>query len=234
MQNIFPTLICSAFLQGLSETSAKNLIGGMHSIYTNTEVVRGNIQAIREVIQSVDFDEKPLVLTYLSEVAKANAKANKMAELAIKGNQHLKRTDPGSLSGFIQQYIEAGIALKGIKYSVIAKDSEFICMFDPTSIGIIVDNVVSNSLKAKASSLQISFCEDSHHVFVAFCDNGIGLDPSISEEMIFELGLSANATKKGFGIGLNEVKELAEDMGGTARILSDHTNGFGLEVSIAK
>lgn len=222
------------FLQGLSETSAKNLIEGMHSIYTNTEVVRGNLQTIREVIQSVDFDEKPLVLLYLSEVAKANAKANKMAELAIKGNQHLKQTEPGSLSGFVQQYIDAGIALKGLKYTVIAKDTEYICMFDPTSIGIIVDNVVSNALKAKASSLQISFREDTHHVYVSFCDNGIGLDPSISEELIFELGLSANATKKGFGIGLNEVKELAEDMGGTARILKDHTNGFGLEVSIAK
>lgn len=222
------------FLQGLSETSAKNLIGGMHSIYTNTEVVRGNLQAIKEVIHSADFDEKTLILTYLSEIAKANAKANKLAELAIKGNQHLKQIDSGSLSGFVQQYIDAGIALKGLKYTVIAEDSAFMCMFDPTSIGIIIDNVVSNSLKARASSLQISFCEDPHHVFISFCDNGIGLDPSIPEELIFELGLSANATKKGFGIGLNEVKELAEDMGGTARILKDYTNGFGLEVSIAK
>lgn len=43
-----------------------------------------------------------------------------------------------------------------------------------------------------------------------------------------------NATKKGFGIGLNEIKELAEDMGGTAKVIKSYTNGFGLEVSIAK
>ena len=49
-----------------------------------------------------------------------------------------------------------------------------------------------------------------------------------------ELGLSINVTKKGFGIGLNEIKELAEDMGGTAKVIKSYTNGFGLEVSIAK
>ena len=98
----------------------------------------------------------------------------------------------------------------------------------------IIDNVVSNSLKAKASSLCISFREDLHHVFVAFCDDGVGIDPAVSEELIFELGLSMNATKKGFGIGLNEIKELAEDMGGTAKVIKSYTNGFGLEVSIAK
>ena len=37
-----------------------------------------------------------------------------------------------------------------------------------------------------------------------------------------------------FGIGLNEIKELAEDMGGTAKVIKSYTNGFGLEVSIAK
>lgn len=222
------------FLQGLTENSAKNLIGGMHSIYTNTEVVRGNLQDIRKTIESVDFEGKSLVLTYLAEIAKANAKANKMAELAIKGNQHLKHTEPSSLSEFIRQYIDVGLALKGLNYTLSATTSDYACIFDPTSIGIIIDNVVSNSLKAKASSLHISFREDSHHVFIAFCDDGIGVDSSVSEDIIFELGLSMNASKKGFGIGLNEIKELAEDMGGTAKVLKNYTNGFGLEVSIAK
>lgn len=61
------------FLQGLTENSAKNLIGGMHSIYTNTEVVRGNIQGIRIIIESADFEGKSSVLSYLAEIAKANA-----------------------------------------------------------------------------------------------------------------------------------------------------------------
>lgn len=196
--------------------------------------MRGNIQGIRIIIESADFEGKSSVLSYLAEIAKANAKANKMAELAIKGNQHLKQTEPSSLSEFVQQYIDIGIALKGLRYTVSATGSDFICTFDPTSIGIIIDNVVSNSLKAKASSLCISFREDSHHVFVAFCDDGVGIDPAVSEELIFELGLSINVTKKGFGIGLNEIKELAEDMGGTAKVIKSYTNGFGLEVSIAK
>lgn len=222
------------FLQGLTENSAKNLVNGMHSIYTNTEVVRGNIQAIRTILDKADFVGKDSALVYLSEVAKANAKANKLSELAIKGNQNLQQTDPSSLSEYIKQYIDVGIALKGLTYTVSAGGSDFVCIFDPTSIGIIIDNIVSNSLKAKASSMRIAFREDEHHVFVSFCDNGIGVDPKIPDELYFELGLSTNASQKGFGIGLNEVKELAEDMGGTAKIIKAWTNGFGLEVSIAK
>lgn len=222
------------FLQGLTENSAKNLVNGMHSIYTNTEVVRGNIQAIRAILDEADFVGKDSALVYLSEIAKANAKANKLSELAIKGSQNLKQTDPSSLSEYIRQYIDVGIALKGLSYTVSASDSDFVCVFDPTSIGIIIDNLVSNSLKAKASSMSIAFREDDHHVFVSFCDNGIGIDTTIPDELYFELGLSTNASKKGFGIGLNEVRELAEDMGGTAKIIRTLTNGFGLEVSIAK
>lgn len=222
------------FLQGLTGNSAKNLINGMHSIYTNTEVVRGYIQNIRTILETAEFENKIPVLTCLAEIAKANAKANKLAELAIKGNQHLKQTEPSSLSEFVQQYIDAGMVLKGLNYTVSTADSDFMCIFDPTSVGIIIDNVVSNSLKAKASSLNISFHEDLKYVFLDFYDDGIGLDPAISEELIFELGLSVNAAKKGFGIGLSEIKELAEDMGGTVRVLEAYTNGFGLEVSIAK
>ena len=222
------------FLQGLTENSAKNLVNGMHSVYTNTEVVRGNIQAIRAILDKVDFVGKDSALVYLSEIAKANAKANKLSELAIKGNQNLKQTEPSSLSEYIRQYIDVGIALKGLAYTVSASDSDFVCVFDPTSIGIIIDDLVSNSLKAKASSMSIAFREDDHHVYVSFCDNGIGIDPNIPDELYFELGLSTNASKKGFGIGLNEVRELAEDMGGTAKIIRGWTNGFGLEVSIAK
>jgi len=222
------------FLQGLADNSSKNLIAGIHSIYTNTEVVRGNLRAIQSIIADLEFEGKELLLTYLSEIAKANSKANKTAELAIRGNQHLKQTDPSSLSDFIQQYIDVGVALSGIHYTITPSPSKFICVFDPTSVGIILDNIVSNSLKAKADSLVISFSENEDFVFAHFCDNGVGIDVSTSEEAIFDFGWSANASKRGFGIGLSQIKELAESMGGTAKIIKDYHNGFGLEVSIAK
>lgn len=222
------------FLKGLTDNSAKNLINGMHSIYTNTEVVRGNLQVIRQLVEATAFTEKETILAYLAEITKANSKANKTAELAIKGSQRLKQTESSCLSDFIQQYIEVGVEIKGIKILVDEPSSPFMCIFDPTSIGIIIDNIISNSLKANADSLRISFRENATHVFVSFCDNGIGLDPSIPASNIFELGWSANAKQKGFGIGLNEVKELAEDMGGTAQVIATYTDGFGLEVSIAK
>jgi len=222
------------FLQNLTDNTSKNLVNGMHSIYTNTEVVRGYISAIKNILADADFSEKEKIHSYLSEISKANIKANKTAELAIKGNKSLKQTEQSSLSEYIRQYIDIGIALKGITYKVVDNGKAFMCIFDPASIGIILDNIVSNSLKAEANELEIVFTERVNDIVVSFKDNGVGLNPSIDKDLLFDYGLSANIIKKGFGIGLSQIKELTEEMGGSAKIISEYTDGFGLEVSIKK
>ena len=51
---------------------------------------------------------------------------------------------------------------------------------------------------------------------------------------MFEYGISLNSMQKGFGIGLNQIKELAEEMGGDAKINEAYEEGFEIEVSIRK
>lgn len=222
------------FLQGQVNNTTHNLINGMHSIYTNTETTRLYIKNIKNLLKDASFAQKGELVEYLSEVEKANKKANKISEMAINGNQNLKQTSPESLIDFIEQYINTSMVISGLTYELISDGNLYECVFDPISIGIILDNIASNSIKARANKLSITLREDFHFVYIYFRDNGIGLDPNIDVNTLFEYGISANLMHKGFGIGLNQIKELAEEMGGDAKVNKTYTEGFEIEVSIKK
>lgn len=76
-------------------------------------------------------------------------------------------------------------------------DNSFNCKFDASSIGIILDNISSNALKAGATKLYIDLQELQKYVEVSFTDNGIGLEKDVDIDMLFEWGVSDNIRKKG-------------------------------------
>lgn len=148
------------FLKGITNQKVENLINGMHSVYTLTEATRGNIEFLREIIVNSNIQNKATVLEVLADIHQSNQKANKMAELAIKGNQALKQIGSNSINDFLRQYIEADLVLKGLSYKVISEDKPYNCKFDSSSIGVILDNIASNSIKAGARTLEIRLDEN--------------------------------------------------------------------------
>ncbi len=222
------------FLKGLAENDSKNLISGMHMIYTSTEVARNCIDEVKLFLEKTSIPESSELLELLMEIEKANRKANKIAELAINGTKNIKQTEPQDIAAFVEQYLKTNMVISGIQYSTQISEEQYKCVFDPISVGIIIDNIASNSKKAKATQISIIFSQDKNFVRIRFVDDGIGLNPNISPTSLFEYGVSANSARKGFGIGLNHIKELVEEMGGTATVNIERTSGFELEVSIRK
>lgn len=222
------------FLKSLAENDSKNLISGMHMIYTSTEVARNCIEEIKPLLEKVSIPESSELFDIFMEIEKANRKANKIAELAINGTKNIKQTAPQDIAAFVEQYLKTNMVISGIQYSTQNSEEQYICVFDPISVGIIIDNVASNSKKAKATKVSIIFSQDENFVRIRFIDDGIGLNPNINPVSLFEYGVSANSTQKGFGIGLNHIKELVEEMGGTTKVNTERVSGFELEVSIKK
>lgn len=221
------------FLKGAANQNVENLINGFHSIYTLTEATKVNISYLKELLSELKVSNKNDIIDILVEIYQSNQKANKLAELAIKGNQNLKQTGRNSISDFIKQYIDSGMAVKGLNYKLMDNNSYY-CRFDPSSISIVFDNVVSNSIKAGANNLEISFIEKKNNVEINFSDDGLGLDKGIDPINLFEWGVSTSVGRKGFGIGLYHIKLLVEEMNGTVSIDEDYTNGFRLVVSLRK
>ena len=136
---------------------------------------------------------------------------------------------------FINEYLKTGLTLKGIEYSFDAKETEYFCYFDSASVGLIIDNIFSNSLKAHSDKLTIRFKNDKDSVTIGFYDNGTGLRNGISPSVIFEYGATTtNNSSRGFGIGLCHIKQLANDMGGDVVYDEEYSSGFGLIVRLKK
>ena len=182
----------------------------------------------------MDINNKNIILSIIIQIQQANEKAHKLADLAIHGNQSLKQSGVNSLYDFIRQYIDEGFLVEGLSYELIENEHSFNCRFDPSSIGVIIDNIASNSIKAGATKLEIVLSESSKYVEVIFSDNGIGLDENINPESLFEWGVSSNRHNKGFGIGLYHIKQLVTEMNGTVAIDEKYHSGFRLIMRIKK
>lgn len=222
------------FLTGAANQNVTNLISGFHTVYTLTDAIRGNINFLREELVKGKLASEETVLMIIGEIYQANEKAHKLADLAIHGNQSLKQDGINSIYDFIRQYIDENLALKGIEYLLVSDNRAFNCKFDSSSIGVILDNISSNAIKAGATRLQISMQETQKYVEVTFTDNGIGLNSEIDINTLFEWGVSNNVSKKGFGIGLYHIKQLVEEMKGTVAVDTTYRDGFRLVVKLRR
>ena len=72
-------------------------------------------------------------------------------------------------------------------------------------IGMLIDNLISNSQKARASFLTIDMHMDKHDLVIGFVDNGRGVEKMEAPERIFEKGFTRT---NGSGIGLYFCKQV--------------------------
>ena len=99
-----------------------------------------------------------------------------------------------------------------------------------------MDDLISNSIKAKAENVKITTFLDEHkNLVIHFSDDGIGLaDNFLSKpDVIFDLGVT---TTDGSGIGLNYVKNTLSKMQGKINFMGNNIilKGASFELKISK
>ena len=111
----------------------------------------------------------------------------------------------------------------------------FTRFFSPQNIGVILDNVASNSKKAHAKNIYVNISENSKYFILDFTDDGVGLDLSkiTDVDSLFEFG--KGYTENGSGVGLYHVKEIVErELEGFVQIDAKYNKGFKLIIGIGK
>lgn len=85
--------------------------------------------------------------------------------------------------------------------------STFYRVIPPLDLSVILDNLINNSKKAKATKIIVSFEMCENKLFVDFSDNGNGLPDKYLNNVnaIFEVGVGS--TRGGSGVGLSFIKE---------------------------
>lgn len=175
------------------------------------------------------------VLKTLEQMAFLNRKVMSVTKFAAKANFKLDsekiETD---LAAFIYDYIEQIARTTGsARLQITAENTHpgVKLRFNPIDASIIVDNLVSNARKAKASRIKfVLMQEDKSGLTIHVSDNGRGLTPGTNRSRVFEMGYT---TTQGSGLGLYHVRQALGEMGGSIELDDQVEKGLGVVIKIA-
>ena len=114
----------------------------------------------------------------------------------------------------VPKYIKEYVSNFSNSASIIVNDStlstsplKFLSLLD---IGIVLDNLISNSIKAGAGKIVLTISNEKNAIIVDFSDDGSGVNMAeFTSDSIFEEGITNR--RGGSGIGLHTVKYTMEE-----------------------
>ena len=158
-------------------------------------------------------------VSFLERLAFRNSQILTASRFATKGGYKKQSAElEADLAGYIRDYVSTVASLwapRGVVVDVVGDANELVRAFRPIEVGIVIDNLVSNSSKARAARICF-FLEvvkrQKPELLVTVADDGVGW-PQDSDpvDRAFEKGVT---TTDGSGLGLYHVKQVVEGMGG--------------------
>ncbi len=160
------------------------------------------------------------MLKAIEQMAFLNRKVLAITRFAAKANFKLDseriETD---LAAFIADYIEQIARVSGsarLRIQVQNTHPGLRLRFNPIDASIIVDNLISNSKRAKASWIKFELSVlDRNGLLIRVSDNGRGIAAGTNKKRIFEMGYT---TTQGSGLGLYHVRQVLGEMGGSIEL----------------
>jgi len=227
----------NVFLVDAMGENQKDFAKRLHMIRTNISTMTSTIRNLTMKLQRKKLTEQAMLeglesLSYLILRIKANVQYGAVALFDTK-----EETAHGDLFQFIREYCESVATRQyaNIKITIDIEDSsKYIVDFVPQDIAIVLDNVLSNSVKARATVLKIEMRSERNTYTIDFIDDGKGLTKSVTNiNELFEFG--KGFTESGTGIGLYHIKEIIEKkMRGSVTIDQSVQLGFCLRVRLKK
>lgn len=214
----------NVFLRKTNNVDIDALLTTFHSVLNDSE-------AITEVINLYSPPNISNINDLVDGVKEANQKIYTISKMAtLKNFSDKKEPINGDFITFLKFYLKE---LSSYKYN---KNIQFIDSLDdkyklnkefiPIEIILMMDNIVSNSKKAKAKTIELKTIKKGNSIFINIQDDGKGLNPEADKTLIFEKGKSYT---NGSGLGLYQVKNAIKKLGGNVEYKETEI-GFCLEV----
>lgn len=213
------------FLQSVDTLDIDRILKFHHDIRIHSSTITNTVSRIlkllhRENIQATDIE--PLI----ERIGRANNKVISIAQFATKANFSFSaETICEDVIEYIYQYLTSVLP-------EFYDDCKLIChingchktmVFKPLEISLLIDNLLTNSIKAHASSFVVEFHDMSESIRMTVADNGVGLDKKIfNPQSVFEKGFT---TTDGSGLGLfNVAKYVTDQLKGAIELDRDLIN----------
>jgi signal transduction histidine kinase len=222
------------FNKKLAGTDIKEIIGLQHHINRATDKIRVNIQ---NMLSGIGKGAQPTsLLKYLTRIDIENKMIASIVKFVTNANYNLKATEiDADLNRFVREYIDnvykeytvvkRSSTIKTI--NIASDDKPFLFRFRPLEIIIIIDNLFNNSLKAKASNVEVLLSSNDIAFELDFIDDGVGI-PTENLPHIYNIGFT---TTEGSGIGLYHIKQIVESYKGTIEVNDTSNKGTTFRIN---
>lgn len=223
------------FLESFVNVDSATILNLHHQVTIYAVDIAQQIENFLTETTGEEFIPRETVLKTLEQMAFLNRKVMSITKFAARANFKLDsekvETD---LAAFIYDYIEQIARTTGsARLQIVAENTHpgMKMRFNPIDASIIVDNLISNARKARASCIKFLLTqEDKSGLTIYVSDNGRGLIPGTNLSRIFEMGYT---TTHGSGLGLYHVRQALGEMGGSIEYDDKVEKGLGLVIKIA-
>jgi len=206
------------FLSNISTLDTDTILNLHHQITIYAVDIQQQIENFLLKISKKEIVSKADAINALEAIALLNRKVMGISKFATKANFRLEsEMIEADLGEYIEEYVEniaRDFLLGRVTIEVENDHHGFVQRFKPIDVSVIIDNLISNSRKARANKINIKISHPNKGILhVKFLDNGQGFHKSIDDpSRVFEKGFT---TTDGSGLGLFHVKHVLGEMNGT-------------------
>lgn len=226
------------FLSSISALDTDVILSLHHQVTIYGGAIQQKIENFLVKISKKETIPVSEIVDALEGISFLNSKVLGVSKFATKANFRLESENiEADLGEYIEQYIN-GVAkdfLSGpLSISVDTDGKGFQQKFKPIDVAVVVDNLIANARKARATRVKFEISHPSKStIHIQVSDNGRGFDKHIIElDRVFEKGFT---TTDGSGLGLYHVRHVLGEMNGTIEPIEiDSQRGAAFLIRIAK
>jgi signal transduction histidine kinase len=222
------------FLKSISTLDQDNLLNLLHQIGLDSSTVKNTVERLLSMIAGNEAIDREFLANALERLSFANRKILTISQFATKANfKFQSQIIKADLVGFVEQYllnVAKDFTGAGLKLNVESDNAgPFEIKLKPIEIGMVFDNLLSNSKKAGAKEVFVKMSRIAQNSLeISFSDNGRGFSPEVRKvEDIFRKGFT---TTSGSGVGLYHVCQILKAINGS--IAAAPANGKGVAFTI--
>lgn len=210
----------SHFLESVVDLDAATILNLHHQVTIYAVDIAQQIENLLASTAGKASVPREAVLKAMEQMAFLNRKVLAVTRFASRAKFKLdSETIETDLPGFLSDYIEQIARSTGsarLHIDVVNEHPGMKMRFKPIDASIIVDNLVSNAKRAKASKIKFELTSiEKRGLLIRVTDNGRGLAPGTNKARIFEMGYT---TTQGSGLGLYHVRQVLGEIGGSIEL----------------